>query len=157
MPVSSAFAESNRTQTERLRRIVRTLEAGRLAVRLPNGWTVAGALAHVAFWDRQRLCLMRRWAAGHSGTGAYDGEVFNAALQPLLELIPPERAAAAAVQAAEEVDALLLEVADEVVEAALARPDAPNLDRGSHRAYHLDQVERALAQAGSIGPGSGAG
>jgi hypothetical protein len=60
MPVSPAFAQSNRSQTERLRRLVGSLDAARLAVRLPNGWTVAGALAHVAFWDRQRLCLMRR-------------------------------------------------------------------------------------------------
>src|SRR5437868_2101757 len=110
MPVSPAYAESNRSQTERLRRIVKHLDAAQLALRLPNGWTVAGALAHIAFWDRQRLCLMRRWAAGQVGTGAYDGEVFNAALQPLLELIPPQRAAAAAVQAAEEVDGLLLEL-----------------------------------------------
>jgi hypothetical protein len=148
MPVSSAFAESNRSQTERLRRIVRRLDAKMLAVRLPNGWTVAGALANVAFWDRQRLCLMRRWAAGDDCSGAYDGDVFNAALQPLLELIPPERAAEAAVQAAEEVDALLLQVSDDVVEAALARPDAPNLDRGSHREHHLDRVELTLAEAG---------
>ena len=86
---------------------------------------------------------MRRWAAGQACSGAYDGDLFNETSQPLLEMIPPRRAAAAAVQAAEEVDALLLEVPDEVVEAALARPDAPNLDRGSHRQYHLDQVERA--------------
>ena len=25
-----------------------------------------------------------------------------------------------------------------------------NLDRGSHRRYHLDQVEKALAQAGYV-------
>jgi hypothetical protein len=148
MPVSSAFAESNRTQTERLRRIVQRLDATTLVIRLPNGWTVAGILAHLAFWDRQRLCLMRNWAAGDLCSGAYDGDLFNETTRPLLELIPPERAAAAAVQAAEEVDAFLLEVPDEVVEAALARPDAPNLDRGSHRGYHLDQVERALAAAG---------
>jgi hypothetical protein len=45
-------------------------------------------------------------------------------------------------------DAFLLEVSSEVVEAALARPDAPNLDRGSHREDHLDRVEQALAGAG---------
>lgn len=148
MPVSSAFAESNRRETERLRTLVRRLDAAGLAVRLPNGWTVAGALAHVAFWDRQRLCLMRRWAAGDVASGAYDGDVFNDAVQPLLEMIPPERVAAAALQAAEEIDALLLELPDPVIEAALARPGAPNLDRGSHRAHHLDQVEQALAAAG---------
>ena len=144
MPVSAAFAESNRSETERMRKLVRGLDPARLAVRLPNGWTVAVALAHVAFWDRQRLCLMRRWAAGEDCTGAYDGNVFNDALQPLLEMISPERVGAAAIVAAEEVDALLLQLPDRVVEAALARPDAPNLDRGSHRRHHLDRIEEAL-------------
>jgi hypothetical protein len=55
-------------------------------------------------------------------------------------MTPPGRAAAAAA----EVDALPLEVSDAVVQAALARPDAPNLDRG----YHLDQIEQALVRAG---------
>ena len=97
---------------------------------------------------------MRRWAAGDMCAGEpgevarkYDGDLFNDAVQPLLELIPPGRAAAAAVQAAEEVDEFLLQVSDEVVEMALARPDAPNLDRGSHRRYHLDIIEKALAES----------
>src|SRR5436190_9750570 len=122
MPVSEAFAESNRTERERLRALVRRLDAGRLAVRLPNGWTVAGTLAHMALWDRQRLCLMRRWAVGNMCGGEpgdearkYDGDLFNDAAQPLLELIPPELAAAAAVVAAEAVDAFLLSISDEVV------------------------------------------
>lgn len=148
MAVPPAVAESNRSQTERLRRLVRRLDRTMLAVRLPNGWTVAGALAHLAFWDRQRLCLMRRWASGDFCSGAYDGDLFNDAMQPLLEMIPPERVAGAAVQAAEEVDALLPEVSNQTVEDALARPDAPNLDRGSHRQHHLDGVEQALAGAG---------
>jgi len=151
MPVSKALAESNRLQRERLRSLVDDLDADKLAVRLPNGWTVAGALAHLALWDRQRLGLMRRWAAGDMCDGdppgdarKHDGDLFNDAVQPLLELIPPGRAARAAVQAAEEVDTFLLQVSDEVVEMALARPDAPNLDRGSHRRHHLDIIEKAL-------------
>ena len=145
MPVSTAFAESNRRQTERLRKLVARLDASMLAVRLPNGWTVAVALAHIAFWDRQRLCLMRRWAAGNWCNGGYDGELFNEVLLPFLETIPPDRAAELALKTAEEVDAFLLTVPDEVVGAALARPDGPNLDRGSHRGGHLDQIEEALA------------
>lgn len=155
MPVSAAFAESNRSQRERLHALVGRMDSDMLAVSLPNGWTVAGALAHVAFWDRQRLCMMRRWSAGdmcsevyHGCSDKYHGDLYNDAMQPLLELIPPERAAAAAVKAAEEVDAFLLEVSDEVVERALARPDAPNLDRGSHRVHHLDVIEKALSKAG---------
>ena len=145
MPVSPAFAESNRIQTERLRKLVGRLDAGRLATRLPNGWTVAVALAHIAFWDRQRLCLIRRWTAGNWCNGGYDGELFNEVLLPFLEAIPPDQAAEIALKSAEEVDAYLLTVPDDVVAAALARPDRPNLDRGSHREGHLDQIEKALA------------
>jgi hypothetical protein len=152
MPIPPAFAESNRVQTERLRRLVAQLDAQTLAVKLPRGWTVGVALAHIAFWDRQRLCLMRRWAAGEvTCHNAYHGELFNEVLLPFLEAIPAERAAEMALQTAEEIDAFLLEVPDEVVDAALARPDAPNLDRGSHREYHLDRVEHALAAAGFDG------
>ena len=151
MPVPEAIAESNRTQRERLRALVARLDAGKLVMRLPNGWTVAGTLAHLALWDRQRLLMMRRWAAGDMSVGEpgddarkYDGDLFNDAARPLLEMIRPERAAAAAVQAAEEVDAFLLEISDEVVAMTLARPDAPNLDRGAHRGHHLDIIEKAI-------------
>ena len=145
MPVSAAFAESNRVQTERLRTLASRLTPDKLAVRLPNGWTVGVTLAHIAFWDRQRLCLMRRWAAGNWCPGGYDGELFNEVLLPFLETIPPEKAAEMALKTAEEVDGFLLSVPDEVVRAALARPDRPNLDRGMHREGHLDQIEQALA------------
>ena len=145
MPVSPAFAESNHAQTERLRKLVARLDASMLAVGLPNGWTVSVALAHIAFWDRQRLCLMRRWAAGNWCNGGYDGELFNEVLLPFLETIPPDRAAEIALKTAEEIDAFLLAVSDELVESALARPDRPNLDRGSHREGHLDQIEETLA------------
>jgi hypothetical protein len=153
MPVSAAFAESNRAQTERLRKLVAGLDTESLAVRLPNEWTVAVALAHIAFWDRQRLCLMRRWAAGDWCNGGYDGELFNEVLRPFLEMIPPLQAAEIGLKSAEEVDAFLLTVPDDVVEAALARPDRPNLDRGLHREGHLDEIEKALAGFGHR-PGS---
>ena len=64
MPVSASLDAGNRAQTTRMRKLVAGLDAFALAVRLPNGWTVAVALAHIAFWDRQRLCLLRRWASG---------------------------------------------------------------------------------------------
>ncbi|HTL06436.1 MAG TPA: maleylpyruvate isomerase N-terminal domain-containing protein [Gemmatimonadales bacterium] len=145
MPVSPELAASNRTQTERLRRLVQRVTPAQLATRLPNGWTVAVALGHLAFWDRQRYCLLRHWAARDYRTGAYDGDVFNDAMQPLLELIPGPDVAAAALRAAEAVDALLLELPDAMIADTLARPEAPQLDRGAHRKHHLDQVENALS------------
>jgi hypothetical protein len=150
MPISPELAESNRSQTERLRRLADRLDESALALKLPNGWTVAGALAHVAFWDRQRLCLLRRWAAGDWCSGVYHGDLFNDTMQPLLERIPPRAAAEAAVRAAEEIDALLLQLPDELLAAAQARPDAPYLDRGAHRQYHLDQIDQALSAASAV-------
>jgi len=145
MPISASIDVANRAQTARMRALVAGLDASALGVRLPNGWTVAVALAHIAFWDRQRLCLMRGWAAGGNYHGRCDGGLFNEVLQPYLEAIPAERAAAMAVETAEEIDQFLSTASDEIIAAALARPDPPNLDRGSHREYHLDQVEQALA------------
>ena len=75
--------------------------------------------------------------------GGYDGDLFNETMQPLLELITT----AGAARAAAEVDAFLLEVSNEVVAISQARTDAPNLDRGSHRGYHLEQIERALSKS----------
>ena len=147
MPVRPEIAESNRSERARLARLVANLDEAGLRTRLPNGWTVAGALGHLAFWDRQRLCLIRRWAAGDVRSGAYDSDVFNDAVQPLLEMIPPERLAAAAVEIAEELDSLLVELPDETIEKMLARPAAPHLDRGEHRRHHLDRIEEALAGA----------
>src|SRR5262245_54696117 len=128
MPVSPALAANNRLQTDRLRALVAMLDEAAFETRLSNGWTVSGMLATIAFWDRQRLCLMRRWAAGNWCSGSYDGELFNETMRPLLELIPGDLAAGAALHTAEEVDAFLLEVSDDVVARSLERPDAPTLD-----------------------------
>jgi hypothetical protein len=146
MPVSREIAESNRIERTRLERLVESVDVAALRTRLPNGWTVAGALGHLAFWDRQRLCLLRLWAAGDFRSGAYDSTVFNDAVQPFLELVPPRQLADAAVRAAKEVDELLLEVSDELIATALARPDAPHVDRGEHRRHHLDRIEEALGR-----------
>jgi hypothetical protein len=145
MPVAASLDAGNRAQTARMRALVASLDASALAVRLPNGWTVAGALGHIAFWDRQRLCFLRRLATGVDCHTRYDGELFNETLLPFLEAIPGDRVAAMAVQTAEEIDQFLSTLPDEVIAAALDRPDKPNLDRGSHREYHLDQIDRALA------------
>jgi len=146
MPISASLDAGNRAQTARMRALAAGLDASAMAVRLPNGWTVAGAFGHLGFWDRQRLSFLQRLAAGVECHGNYDGELFNEILAPFLGAIPGERAAAMAVQAAEEIDQFLATASDEVIAAALARPDRPNLDRGSHREYHLDQVEKALAE-----------
>lgn len=76
---------------------------------------------------------MRRWASGTDSHGSFDGDVFNEGFLPFLVAIPTDRVAAMAVQTAEEIDQFLSAVSDEVVAAALARPDAPYLTRQASR------------------------
>ena len=75
--------------------------------------------------------FLPRWAAGAEYTVAYDGEVFNEAMRPLLELIPPERAAEAAARAAEEVDAFRLAVPDAVL--GVGQPGRGEVGMGNKR------------------------
>jgi hypothetical protein len=60
MPMERGYATENAHKRQRLRALVARLRDDDLTRPLPNGWTVAITLAHLAFWDRQRLALLRR-------------------------------------------------------------------------------------------------
>jgi len=55
------FLAENAQERERLRSLVGRLTDEELSLPLGNGWTVAVALAHLAFWDQRSLSLMRKW------------------------------------------------------------------------------------------------
>src|SRR5262245_65759395 len=125
MPVTPAIAESNRAQTERLRALAQRLTPAMLAVRLSNGWTVAVALAHIAFWDRQRLCLLRRWGTGDWCNGGYDGELFKEVLLPFLGLLPPDRVASLTVETDARGDEVLIDATGELLRDRLGGTHTP--------------------------------
>src|SRR5262249_30772819 len=101
--VDRGFIERNAAELSRLLLVARSVSDGDLALRIENGWTVAAAFAHLAFWDRQRLELLRYWAAGGQEDCVYPGDVFNAALLPLLLAVPPRAAVGMAVEAAQAI------------------------------------------------------
>jgi hypothetical protein len=55
------FVAENAQQRERLRSLVRRLTDEQLSLLMENGWTIAVALVHLAFWDQRSLVLMRKW------------------------------------------------------------------------------------------------
>ena len=61
MPVDRSYVAENDAQRERLRALVRRLSDQDLAGAMDAGWTVAGVLAHVAFWDQRILVLLNAW------------------------------------------------------------------------------------------------
>ena len=61
MPVDATILADNPAQRRRLEAIASRLGETELQRDLDGGWTVAVALAHLAFWDRLYLQHLRRW------------------------------------------------------------------------------------------------
>jgi hypothetical protein len=120
-----------------------------MAVDVGGGWTVASALAHVGFWDRWQAARWRQTLAGEGIDPVQDTHALenlaNVALDPFLTGIAPTGLAAAAIQAAEEVDGLAASAPDATVDAIEGGATAYLLHRHHHRNEHLDQIELALA------------
>jgi hypothetical protein len=147
MVVDRALLQRNDASRERLRRL-----ASRLAGQEPNppvgyGWTVAAALAHVAFWDRYALYQIERGSRDGTIPLSSDADAINAAALPLWLALSPVEAGEQAVAAAEMVDRTVQAAPAEFVEAALAA-GRPRLDRSIHREAHLPEIERALGGEG---------
>lgn len=133
---------SNSTSTERLTALVTRLTPQDLQRSLGGNWTVAFALAHLAFWDARQVAALHRFANGH-GFPAEDYAA-NATLEAIASTFNPATLGPAAVTAAEQLDAtvesLTLQQLVELRSAGLAYA----VERAPHREEHLQQIEDVL-------------
>jgi hypothetical protein len=104
-------------------------------------WTVAIALAHLAFWDRRVLYVLDMTERGESFSPQLDMGVNDLSL-PLWAAIPPRAAARLAIETAEALDKRL----ENMPPALLEKIYASN-ERWVVRALHRDEVEAALKRA----------
>jgi hypothetical protein len=149
--VSADRSHEKRNEVERgrLARIAERSEA-ELARDLGGGWTVATALAHVAFWDRFAHERLKLWLADGSvvSTSMPVVHALNDGLLHQWRRLPPKAAAEEALAAAEAIDGEIKAMSDESIEAyraTLAPGQHPLfLDRTPHRKEHSDQIEAAL-------------
>jgi hypothetical protein len=151
MRIDRSYVAENDAERERLRALVGRLSDHDLARPMDAGWTVAGVLAHVAFWDQRIVVLLDDWERrGTSWTpsleDARDVDWVNDAAKPLCLALPPRVAAELALSIAETVDRRVAAVSDALIEAN-ARVGALNWRRAQHRREHLDEIERALVDA----------
>jgi Mycothiol maleylpyruvate isomerase N-terminal domain len=151
MMVDRSFVAKNNAERQRLRSLVTRLSDQELARPLPAGWTVAGVLGHLAFWDQRILVLLERWQrdgaeAVPQALNPADVDWINDAAKPLLLGLPARRAAELAVSIAEVVDGR----AEALPEAFLSRNagagNPVNLLRAQHRREHLDEIDAALGR-----------
>ena len=55
------FIGENALQRQRLQSLINRITDAQLNLPMKNAWTIAVALAHLAFWDHRCLALMRKW------------------------------------------------------------------------------------------------
>lgn len=143
MAVDPSFAELNRASTERIRALAARLTDQEMQQPVGEHWTVAIALAHLAFWDRRVMYVLDMTER--------DGEVFipeidifvNDLSLPLWAAIPPREAARIAIETAETLDARLERFSPALLD-AVHTSNRRWVVRALHRNEHLDEVDDAL-------------
>lgn len=138
------FVAENARERERLIALVERLTDDELRLQLGAGWTVAAALAHVAFWDQWSLVRLRRWKQSGVAASPVDLDAINDTFLPFCLALEPRVAATIAVSSAEAIDSELEDIPDELVRAIENLGDKFRLYRSIHRKMHLDKIESVL-------------
>lgn len=109
-----------------------------------EGWTIAVALGHLAFWDERRRVMLKIWRQKGVAQSPYFEDIFNDSLLPILLLVPPRKAANLAVATADALDKELEELSPEMLKDIEALKEPFALNRAFHRKIHLDEIEAFL-------------
>jgi Mycothiol maleylpyruvate isomerase N-terminal domain len=143
MVIDRSFIEQNRTSTERIRKLVSKLSDKQLQHPVGEHWTVAIALAHLAFWDQRVMQVLDKTE--------HDGKLFaleidilvNDVSLPLWTVIPPREAARLALDTAQVLDKRLEEFPPALLE-ELYKYNKRWVVRALHRDEHLNELDEAL-------------
>jgi hypothetical protein len=140
--------EKNRSEHENLSRLVSRLTDEGLALPLDAGWTVAGILAHLAFWDARAILLIEKWKREGIGPSPADIDIINDSAKVLCLAVPPRKAAEFAVGKSAEINRVIEALAPDMVEKIQTTGTAVHLTRFEHKWVHLKEIERALGKNG---------
>jgi hypothetical protein len=147
MSADRGHVKENDAQRARLKALVSRASDADLGRPLSGGWTVAGVLGHVAFWDQRIVELAEKWQRDGVAPPPYqeaDVDWINDAAKPFLLAVPPRKAAELAVAIAEEADRRVAALSDDLMKKNAAAGSPLNLDRAEHRREHLDEIDAAL-------------
>jgi hypothetical protein len=147
MSVDRSYMSENKTQLARIQALLAGRSDAELARPMAAGWTVAGVLGHLAFWDQRALILLEHWekkGAAPPANNEEDVDWINDAAKPMFLAVPPRRAAELWLSVAQAVDAKAAGFSDDLVARNAAAGTPVSLNRGAHRLDHLPDLERAL-------------
>ena len=144
--MSRPYVEENTQTRERLRSLLNRLNDQDLARPLGDGWTVAGYLGHLAFWDYRAHLLIKRWKQTGVNPSPVDVDAINDGMKPLLLAIPPRKVAEIAMEAATAIDKEIEGLKPDLIAQIEAKATTFRLNRGLHRKAHMDQIETAISK-----------
>jgi hypothetical protein len=143
MSLDPTYKDLNRASTERIKKLAASLSDEEMQTRVGQHWTVAIALAHLAFWDMRVMYVLDMTTR--------DGRLFvpeidifvNDLSLPLWTAIPPREAARIAIETSEDLDKRL-EVYPQGLLEEIYKYNKRWVIRALHRNEHLDEVDAAL-------------
>ena len=136
--------ERNRASTARLRALTERLTDTELQHPVGEHWTVAIALAHLAFWDRRASYVLEMTQnEGKVTAPAIDMQMANDLSLPLWAALPPREAVRLAIESADTLDSQLESYSQDLLAQVHAHTQRW-VERDWHRNSHLDEVEAAL-------------
>lgn len=145
LKMDKEYIKKNNESRERLIKLVKDISDKELKLVIyKEGWTVAVALGHLAFWDERRRVMLKIWKQKGVAQSPYIEDIVNDTLIPVLLAIPPRKAAELAVFTAETLDKELEELSPEMLKDIEALNDRFALDRAIHRNMHLDEIDTLL-------------
>lgn len=144
--MTHSFVEENAREREKLRTLLSRLSDGDLVHLLYGGWTVAGILGHLAFWDYRALVLIKRWKqAGFTEPAPMDPNVINDAMQPILLAIPPRKAVEIVLEAMSAIDKEIEVLSPDWIVKIGTLGSRFRLNRGAHRLEHINEIQSVLS------------
>ena len=148
MTADRSYTEENDRERRRLEALVEKLDDATLSRAMPADWTVAGVLAHLAFWDQRIIVLIDMLKRGAKMPAARQEDVdwINDAAKPMQLAMPPRRAATLAVETARATDQAVATLSEELLAKNAAAGSPVYLDRARHRREHLDAIENVLGR-----------
>jgi hypothetical protein len=142
--MNDTYTRGNMSERQHLIALVDRLPDEKLNYPLEAGWTVAGVLAHLAFWDQRALILLTKWQQEGIGSSAIDVDVVNEATRLLCIALPPRVAAQLAIATAEAIDQAIDQIDPAMIAEIETNGQTVRLNRADHRQEHLTQIEQAL-------------
>ena len=143
MTLDPTYVEQNRASTERIRALIARLSDEDMKTKVGEHWTVAVALAHLAFWDRRVLHILDMTEKNGKLFDLEIDIVVNDLSLPLWEVIPARDAARICIEASEALDKRLEEFSPQLLQ-ELYNHNKRWMVRALHRNEHLDEVDAAI-------------